>query len=290
MTAPVAWTQYGPDELRRQYFMREVVPDYQTYLDRWRARSAAVQSEHPEHLNIRFGPSDEETLDVLRPRDLAAHAPVQILFHGGYWRALHKDDFSFAGIGGLQAGVISVVINYALCPVVSFAEVVEQARRAFVWVVKNIAELGGDPKHIYLVGHSAGAHLAAMMLASPWPRPVLDGCEVRGACGISGVYDLLPLRSTLFQDDLRLTLDDAKLYSPVALPFTIRCPILLACGADETQEFFRQSNDYEAHCRSNGLPATTLYLHNRNHYSAVDALVEPDHPLCREWCSRLLGG
>jgi arylformamidase len=288
MTASAAWTEYGPDELRRQYFMREVVPDYQTYLDRWRARSASVQSEYSEHLNLSFGPSDAETLDVFRPHAVAAHAPVQILFHGGYWRALHKDDFSFAGIGGLQTGVISVVVNYALCPSVSFAELVDQARRAFVWVTKNIAQFGGDPKHIYLAGHSAGAHLATMILASPWPQSMWDDCEVRGVCGISGVYDLLPLRSTLFQDDLRLTLDDTKLYSPVSLPFTIRCPILLACGGDETQEFFRQSSDYEAHCKLNRLTVTLLHLHNRNHYSAVDALVEPDHPLRREWCSRLI--
>jgi arylformamidase len=289
VAASVAWTKYGPDELRRQYLVREVVPDYQTYFDRWRAQSEAVQAEYPEHLNIPFGPSDAETLDVLLPRSLAPKAPVQLLFHGGYWRALHKDDFSFAGTAGLDAGVISVVVNYELCPIVSFAELVAQARRAFLWVVNNIAKFGGNPKNIYLAGHSAGAHLAAMLLATDWADAVLDACEVRGVCGISGVYDLLPLRSTLFQDDLRLTPDDAKLYSPVLLPFRIRCPILLACGASETSEFLRQSEDYESHCKSSGLTATLRYLSNRNHYSAVDALIEPGDTLCREWCAWLLG-
>jgi arylformamidase len=277
-------------DLRRQYVTRELVPNFQAYLDKWRMQSAAVQAEYADHLNIRYGETDAEVLDVFRPRILAPRAPVQLLFHGGYWRALHKDDFAFAATSGLEAGVISVVVNYELCPIVSFAELVAQARRAFVWVVTNVSEFGGNPKNIYLAGHSAGAHLATIMLASDWTSAILDNCTVRGVCGISGIYDLEPIRFTPFQKDVGLAPEDVNSFSPVLLPFRVQCRVLLACGANETQEFFRQSDAYKAHCRSSGLPATLRYLDGCNHYSVLDAFVEGGSLLRREWHSLLLSG
>lgn len=289
MSATPQWTAYSSDEMRRQYVVREVVPGAPGYLERWRVASAAVRARHGDHLEIAFGPSAEERLDVFRPRTPAPGAPVQVLFHGGYWRALHKDEFALAAAPGLESGVLSVVVNYDLCPAVSLTELVEQCRRAVAWTVDHIAAYGGNPMNMFMSGHSAGAHLSAMMLALDWATEIRDRFRIRGICGVSGVYDLAPLPHTPFQIDLRLTNEEVRTLSPVLLPIRLRCPILLTCGTAETQEFIRQTDEYAAHCRAQGIEPTVQYLDGRNHYSAFDALVEPDHLLCREWLGWMMG-
>lgn len=290
MTASAQWTTYSPEEMRCQYVVREVVPDAMSYLERWRQESAPVRAGYADHLDIAYGPGPAETLDVLRPRAPAARSPVQILIHGGYWRALHKDEFAFVAAPALEAGVLNVVVNYALCPSIAFDGLVDQCRRAFRWTVENIAAFGGNPDNIYLAGHSAGAHLAAMMLATDWRGELRDCFTVRGVCAISGIYDLGPLPHTPVQSDLRLTREEVRLYSPVLLPLQVNSPLLLAWGALETPEFIRQTGEYAAHCEASRLNVALRPLENRHHYSALDALAEPDHPLCREWVSSMTTG
>jgi arylformamidase len=290
MTASAQWTGYSPEEMRRQYVVREVVPDAMSYLERWRQQSAPVRADYADHLDIAYGPHPAETLDVLRSRTLAAKAPVQILIHGGYWRALHKDEFAFVAIPALEVGVLNVVVNYELCPLIAFDGLVDQCRRAFRWTVENIAAFGGNPDNIYLAGHSAGAHLAAMMLATDWRSELRGRFTVRGVCAISGLYDLAPLPHTPLQSDLRLTTEQIDLCSPILLPPHVTSPMLLSWGTLETPEFIRQTGEYGAHCEASGLNVALRPLESRHHYSALDALAEPDHPLCREWVSTMTTG
>jgi arylformamidase len=211
------------------------------------------------------------------------------LFHGGFWRALNKDEFSFVAAPGLECGIAAVVVNYALCPTVSMTELVAQCRRALVWTATHVGRLAGSADNLYLSGHSAGAHLVASMLATDWnsfglPRPP----SVRAACCVSGLYDLAPMRCIDVQDDLKLTEAEVEMLSPIKHPIHLCPPILLATGGLESSEFTRQTALYTAYARKAGAAVSSEQVPDRHHYSVLDALADPNHSLCRSWLETVM--
>ncbi len=276
--------------LDAQYFMRGAVPDWQLYLDGWAADSAAARERLGGRFDIAYGPSPEELLDVIVPERPVHGAPVQILIHGGYWKALGKDDFSFLAAPLAAAGVISVVVNYALCPHVSMSELVEQCRRAVRWTRDTIAQFGGDPGRLHVTGHSAGGHLAAMMAATPWERRHGgDAPVIRSVTSLSGLYDLAPVRACFVQEDLRLTEQEVVDNSPMEMPLPPGTEMLLAVGADETEAFRWHTGAYAQRCATRGLPLVQMEVPGRHHYSVVNVLCDDGAPLQAAWLRRSLG-
>ena len=115
-----------------------------------------------------YGPRPGETLDIFLPEGRGPW-PVHVFVHGGYWRSLDKEHFSFVARGLQPAGVLVAVVNYALIPTVDMDELVRQVRASVAWLHRNVAALGGDPDNITVSGHSAGGHLTAMLLSTDWP-------------------------------------------------------------------------------------------------------------------------
>ncbi|WP_345248481.1 alpha/beta hydrolase [Pigmentiphaga soli] len=289
MSAPADWKDLGEDDLDRQYIVRRQVADWAAFLARWKETSAGVRRQYAGHLDIAYGAHPAETLDVLLPARPAPGNPVQILFHGGYWRALHKDEYAFAAVPALEAGVVAVVVNYELCPRISLTGIVEQCRRAVAWTVRHIGAFGGSPDSLFLSGHSAGAHLVAAILMTDWRVQGLAAPPaIRGACLLSGLYDLHPLQHVSVQDDLQLTDAEVSALSPVRQPIRNRAPVLLALGAMESPEFHRQTAGYARHCAAGGVPAEAVEASGRHHYSVVDAFADPAHSLCQAWLARIL--
>ncbi len=263
--------------LEAQYFMRGAVPEWRQYLELWATDSAAARKTLPGTLNIQYGVSGDETLDVLLPVAPFENAPVQILIHGGYWRALHKDDFTFLTPPLAAAGIVSVVVNYALCPTVTMSELTDQCRRAVRWARDHITGFGGDPNNLHLTGHSAGAHLAVMMALTP------DLAEViRSVTALSGLYDLAPVSLCSMQQDLRLTQAEIATLSPMdkALPAGLK--LLLGAGTEETAAFLWHTDAFGAAVNANGLNCVVIKIPDHHHYSVVGALCE-DGPLRRAW-------
>ena len=199
-----------PAWLERQYDNRARVPDHPRILGNWALASAHVRAQSPAaKLDVRYGQDLNETLDVFPPtQPQPGGAPVLVFIHGGYWRSLDKSDFSFVAPAFNAAGALVLVPNYALCPAVTIEHIALQMAQAVAWAVDHAAEHGGDPARIALAGHSAGGHLATMLLTCRW-KDIDPGLPVRplaGALSISGLYDLEPLRHTPgVQRDLRLT-------------------------------------------------------------------------------------
>jgi arylformamidase len=184
----------------------------------------------------------------------------------------------------LERGVASVVVNYALCPSVSMTELVMQCCRAVAWAATHVGRLAGSPDNLYLAGHSAGAHLAASMLATDWTTfGLLRPPPIRAVCGVSGLYDLAPMRCIDLQDDLKLTNAEVETLSPINRPLRLRPRMLLATGALETSEFIRQTALYTAYAQSAQATVDTIEVPDRHHYSVLDALADPEHSLCRSW-------
>jgi arylformamidase len=276
-----------PEQLDQQYNARAAIPDHPDIFARWRADSRMVRDDLRCEQDYYFGPSPAESLDLYPARK--SNAPLLVFIHGGYWRSLDKQDFSFLAPAFVRAGVAVAMPNYGLAPVTSIESMVRQMLRALAWLYRHAAELGIDQRRIVVAGHSAGAHLAAMMLAANWPLWASDLPRklLRGAVCISGIYDLLPLvRAPFLQQDLALDEQSARHVSPINYRPDLACPMITAVGADESPEFKRQTcliRDVWPHCFQQDVP-----LPGRHHLASVEALGKFDHPLF-DATLRLLG-
>ena len=273
--------QYTAESVERGYNNRAAVPEHAEWFARYAAMStAAREALRPRH-DLRYGDGPRETLDLFLP---AAPARGTLVFiHGGYWRALDKADFLFVASPFVAAGFAVAAINYDLCPAVSIATIVDECRRAIGWIVRDGARHGASAERIVVAGHSAGGHLAAMLVATPagaWGRA---RHPVAGAVSISGVHDLRPLTLFSFNADFRLDDAEAARLSPILARPATEAPVVVAAGADETSEFVRQAQllwDAWPACRPRGA-AGPMLIPRRNHFSVIVDLADPGSALTR---------
>jgi len=262
----------------REYNARAAIPEHPRIFARWAADSAHVRRVRACLIDLPYGDTPPERLDYFPSRQDAA--PLLVFIHGGYWRSLDKSDFSWLAPIFVQHGVAVVLTNYALAPAARIEDMVRQQLKALAWLYRNGDRLGFDPERIVLVGHSAGGHLAAMMLAALWPVYAADlpATLVKGALAISGLYDLAPLLHTPFiNDDLQLNARRAHRLSPVFLPPATRAPLITAVGALESAEFRRQT-DLIGRAWGSVL-ARKLPIPGANHLTVMDQLANPASPL-----------
>jgi arylformamidase len=155
ITEPLVFRQYTRAALDAQYNNRDRVADHDQYFDRWTKANEDVVAEFETQLDISYGPHRDETLDLFLCGQPGA--PIHVFIHGGYWQSRLKDDFRFVAAGLVPLGAHVAVINYSLAPSVTMDEILRQCRVAMVWLGSNAATFGGDPKRIFVSGHSAGA-------------------------------------------------------------------------------------------------------------------------------------
>jgi len=229
------------------YNNRALVPDFADHFARWQSASQAARQALTCTLDIAYGEGPSETLDIFPAQK--PNAPVVVFIHGGYWRSLDKSDHSFVAPALLAMGACVVVVNYALCPetqgqAVTVPDIGLQMAHALAWTHRHIAAYGGDPQRITLAGHSAGGHLAAMLLACEWKAldKKLPTHLVRKALSISGLFDLDPLRKAPFiQASLHLTPKQVKMASPALWASPRQRLLYTVAGGDESAEFLRQN-------------------------------------------------
>ncbi len=125
-----------------------------------------------------------------------------MFLHGGYWRAFDKSDFSFVANSFVAQGFAVAVANYDLCPDVSIGAIVDECRRAVVWVVRDGAAHGANPDRVVVGGHSAGGHLTAMLFTADWSALGLARDPIAGGVSVSGVHDLAPMVRFTYNVDL----------------------------------------------------------------------------------------
>ena len=277
---------HDADWYDRMYNNRAMVPDFGQYFDRW-VRESTVARSQACSTSVAYGPHSTETLDIF-PANRPG-APVLVFIHGGYWRFLDKFDHSFVALPFQRAGCTVVVPNYALCPAVTVPEITLQMVRALAWVSRHIAGYGGDPRRITVAGHSAGGHLAAMLMACQWQAvgPDLPPHVVRNALSISGLHELESVRrSPMLQSGLLLTDEDVLKASPAWLPAPARGELMCVVGGDESEEFLRQNALMQQAWGAQRVPKA-LAMPGRQHFSMLDALCEPSHAVHRMACDLL---
>jgi arylformamidase len=276
------------EELDREYNVTAAVPDSDQVIQSWIERSAMVLDREPARLGVRYGPTLAEYLDIF-PTETTA--PVHIFFHGGYWRRFSARDFAFLAPTFTAAGITLVVVNYALCPEVSIAEIVRQARAAVAWVAHHAPSFGGDPERITISGHSAGGHLVAMTAFTDWPGSYgLAADTIKGGLAISGLFDLRPFPFTWLQPTLQLDWGQVLRLSPILNIPEHAPPLVVAVGGEETAEFRRQSRDFHTACVAAGLVCGYVEAAGLDHFRILDELTRPDSELFAAVLNLVHGG
>ncbi|MYK59361.1 MAG: alpha/beta hydrolase fold domain-containing protein, partial [Rhodospirillaceae bacterium] len=266
-------------EIDAQYDVEASVEDFGATVEFFLSNSERVRRKLKPALDIAYGPTAAEHLDLYPAR--APDAPLHLFIHGGYWHSLSSKEFSFVAEGLVEAGVAVAVLNYDLCPNVTMTEIVRQNRAAVKWLYENAARHNCDPERISVSGHSAGGHLTAMLMATDWAGAWgLPADVVKSGCAISGLFDLAPFAHSWLQPKLKLDAGEIARNSPILHIPQAAGPLIVTLGGDESAEFHRQSQDFLAAWTRAGLPGTYLDLPGLNHFTVLEGYMDRRSPLC----------
>lgn len=270
--------KHDVDFFETEYNARAAIPDHPQIFARWADQAAATRRLRAGLLDLPYGESPGERLDLFPARQDAA--PLFVFIHGGYWRSLDKSDFSWIAPPFVQRNIAVALTNYGLAPATPVEEIVRQQLRALAWLYRNGDRLGFDPERIFVGGHSAGGHLTVMLMAALWPvfGTDLPANLIKGGLAVSGIYDLEPLvHAPFINTDLRLDAQRARLLSPVHLPPAADAPLITAVGGLESGEFRRQNALIASRWRNNH--RRDVAMPGFHHLSVIDELANPQSPL-----------
>jgi arylformamidase len=262
-----------------QFNPRVSVPEYPELAKVRAAQARKVRESAKSWLNVPYGTSPREQLDIYA----ADHpgGPVLVYIHGGYWRSGSKEENCNFVPTFTRRGATVVLVEYDLCPQVTVTDIVRQTRASIAWVYRNIIRYSGNPSKLYVAGHSAGGHLTAMALAHDWTQLGLTNDLLKGAVATSGVYDLNMVMRISVQEQVRMTPEIARLESPLRDPPVVRCPLIVAVGGDEPQGWQSMSADYFHYCKRHGVDAEYLLEPGANHYTMSEHLLDESRPLTK---------
>ncbi|QET05063.1 alpha/beta hydrolase [Cupriavidus pauculus] len=273
------YRNFNQEQLDTQYNVRGGIPGFERIFERWAAGGAAFRRTHSVRENLAYGTDAKQTLDFFPAASRGR--PVLVFIHGGYWQSLDKSDFSHVAAPYLKHDINVAVVNYRLAPDVGMADIVRDNRDAVAWLHRNADELGLDAHRIYVSGHSAGGHLTAILAGTEWELHGLPADVVKGACAISGLYDLEPIRLCYLNKVVGLKEADVAAYSPMShLPKTAM-PMILTVGGDESHEYHRLQGEYKTVLEQNGFAVQVVVQNGGHHFDAVDLLGEENGPLAR---------
>ena len=268
------WRSYSQPELDRQYNSRGTVPDVGVYLRDYAARTVQAKTHLVCHESLRYGSGPDDILDIYPASQPAA--PVMVFSHGGDWRALSKDDSGFAAPAFVESGAVFVALDFTLVPQATLPQMGAQVRRALLWLAKNVAAYGGDPHRIHIAGHSSGANLVGQCLMTDWKDEFAVRTDlIKSALMISGLGDLEPVRLSFRNQKLKLSPEVAAQVSLLKQTPATRCPLLVAVGELETDDYRLQSRELRHYWQSHGNSAELMELQGRHHFDAVFEWADP---------------
>jgi len=265
-------------DYEKEYDNRGRVPEHSEIFARWASEAAAYRAaEHGAEFALAYGPSPRQTIDLFPAKNDDHMTPLAMFIHGGWWRSLEPALFSQLAAGPNARGVTVAVAGYDLCPGCSIATIIEQMRKACLFLWRK------HKKRICVYGHSAGGHLAACLLAQDWKAFASDAPAdlVPAAYAISGVFDLSPLVHVSQNSDLRLDDEEARRVSPLFWKVPSGRTLDAVVGSLESSEFLRQSKEIAEGWRSRGVETSYQEIAGANQFTIVDPLSDPDSTMTK---------
>lgn len=253
-------------DYEKEYDNRGRVADSAAIMQRWSMAARSAGATANASLDLSYGSGERNRFDLFLSGQPAS--PLAIYIHGGYWQRGDRKDYSFVAKALNEQGVDVVIPSYSLCPTVPISTIINEMQALVValWANKQCRPV--------VVGHSAGGHLAAAMLATDWSAfGDVPADLVRCAYALSGVYDLPPLIGTSLNTALQMTPQSARADSPLLWkppPATAR--MIASVGGLESSEFLRQSLDLTDVWSRAGVKSECVVVPGTNHFTIVDEL------------------
>ena len=235
------------------------------------ANTAASLGHYTRLANLAYGPQQANQLDLYRPLR-ADHNPIVVFFYGGGWNSGDKADFRFVGAALAEAGFVTVVPNYRRYPGAKFPAFMQDAAQAVAWTRAHAREWGGDPEDIFVVGHSAGAHIAVLLALDEQYLRQAGGSTrwLRGVVGLSGPYDFLPFREA-YLNELFGPPEDFPRSQPINYVRADAPPLLLMHGLKDTRVQPGNTRRLAAAMEAVGGHVTAVYFDGAGHEDLVAA-------------------
>lgn len=234
--------------------------------------SLVPSDTHSRSANLAYGAHPRHRLDVYQPTDAPRAAPVVVFFYGGNWDAGGREDYRFAGEALASRGFVAVLPDYRLYPEVRFPDFLFDCADAVRWTQANAARFGGDPRRVFLMGHSAGAYNAAMLaLDSQYLR---DRAQIHGFIGLAGPYDFLPFTSAVTQRVFGMS-ETPPATQPIHFVSRDDPPALLVTGAADNVVDPGNSVRLAAGLRRQGVAVREIVYPDVGHLRLVGALAAP---------------
>lgn len=263
----------------------------ETHCELLRKLSDEARSSIECQVGVVYGDGEEQKMDIFAPSSLPSDAPIFVYIHGGYWQMLSLADSSFMANTFTKAGAVVVAVGYDLAPKATMDEIVTQVKRAVVSVMKYAKKRNSSG--IYLCGHSAGGHLAAMMLSQDWMGEFMEsGSLIKGAFLVSGIFDLRPIILTTVNNPLQMVESDAWRNSPMNYVSSVaekckKCSIVIAVGEHDSPAFREQSLQYQKALEAQGLSPIYMVLPQKDHFDVIEGLNDPAFSLTRVFLEQM---
>ena len=263
-------------DMDQEYNNRAAVPDHMAVMDGWQHDSAAYRELNPPEF-FKYDDSPRCTIDMFRASQTSAGTAIALFIHGGYWQAFEGASFSHVAKGPNACGIDVAIVSYDLCPDVRVADIVDQMRRAviFLWQAER--------RQIVPFGHSAGGHLTAALLATDWSmtdKALPSNLTDRGY-SISGLFDLVPLVGTFVNGKMRMDAAEATEASPLFAPHVAGKTLISTVGEMESSEYHRQSRLVTHVWRAHGATTDMHVEGGKNHFTILDDLANPSSTMTR---------
>jgi arylformamidase len=266
----IIYKKYSQEQLDLQYNNRHHVPDFERSLQQWEKLSRLAEKEYKYENDILYGDEPRECLDIFPSSK--PQSKTLVFIHGGYWQKFDKSSFHFIAGAFADYSITTVMINYPLIPFVSMDKLIISCRKALDWIKKNIAQYNGDPEQLFIAGHSAGAHIAVILMTGE--KKINGYTGINGVFAISGIYNLIPIGLSNINDVLQMDRETAIRNSPVFKEPTEKCPLLLAAGSDETSEFLDQTRELYREWRNKHQSIEMMEITGLNHFTILDSIID----------------
>lgn len=270
------WLDMDQQELDKAYTQSAYAPNMKTVLKRYLANSEIARQRLGNPKRLSYGSSDHEKLNLFSAAQ--ANASIHIFIHGGAWKSGAAKQYDFLAETFVRHGAHFIAPDFINVKETggNLMPMVEQVRNCVAWVHKNATSFGGDPKRIFISGHSSGGHLGGVLVTTDWEKDFgLPSDIIKGAVLASGLYDLKPVRLSIRRGYIKFTDEIEQQLSPQRHLDKLTTPLVLAHGTLETPEFMRQTEDFAAAIKKAGKSVELYRGDQYNHFELLETLANP---------------